>query len=265
MPITLFQKQVLLLLKSHRNPDSYVAGGIAIHRGEDSIRYSHDIDFFQESDEAVASASAADIESLKSNGYSVQALIMQPSFVRVVVTKNGESLRLEWVRDTAFRFFPVVEDQELGFRLHDIDLAINKIIALANRTEVRDVIDVLEIEEKTIGLAAGCWAACGKDPGFTPELLLEMISRHSVVNPQLLDAENLRHKLDPRELKLRVTQMLKKARTVVAKLNPADLGCLYTATSGQVLTDLEHEQPGVETLRHFGSLRGSWPRIVATK
>jgi hypothetical protein len=54
MPISEFQRTVMLLLKPNRNPDSFVAGGVAIHRAEDSKRYSNDIDFFHDVDEAVA-------------------------------------------------------------------------------------------------------------------------------------------------------------------------------------------------------------------
>lgn len=40
-------------------------------------------------------------------------------------------------------------------------------------------------------MAACSWAACGKDPGFSPDLILELIQRHLIVTPELLSAEAL--------------------------------------------------------------------------
>ena len=56
MPITAFQKKVLKLIKANRSPDSYVAGGTAIQRAPDSLRFSDDIDFFHDTDKAVTDA-----------------------------------------------------------------------------------------------------------------------------------------------------------------------------------------------------------------
>ncbi|MBM4250607.1 MAG: hypothetical protein FJ146_01380 [Deltaproteobacteria bacterium] len=98
----------------------------------------------------------------------------QPSFYRATVSKGEDQVKLEWVRDTAFRFFLVVKDDVLRYRLHDVDLAINKCLALANRSEVRDALDCIELDRDALSLAASIVAACGKDPGFTPELMLEL-------------------------------------------------------------------------------------------
>jgi hypothetical protein len=45
---------------------------------------------------------------------------------------------MEWARDSAFRFFPLVENSELGLVLHPFDLAVNKVLALVGRGEARD-------------------------------------------------------------------------------------------------------------------------------
>jgi len=50
-------------------------------------------------------------------------------------------LIVEWARDSAFRFFPLIEHEELGATLHQFDLATNKVLALAGRLEVRDWVD----------------------------------------------------------------------------------------------------------------------------
>ena len=83
---------------------------------------------------------------------------------------------IDWAADSAFRFFPIERDPLLGWRLHLFDAATNKALTLAARTETRDYVDIIEFH-KTFPLATICWAACGKDPGFTPLSLLKMMRR----------------------------------------------------------------------------------------
>jgi hypothetical protein len=263
MPLSLFQKQVFALLKANRNPDSYIAGGTAIHQSEQSLRFSQDIDLFHDSDEAVISSFKKDKKVLTENSYTFKELISEPSFYRALIQKGKDSLKLEWVRDTAFRFFPVIEDSELGFRLHPVDLAVNKCLALANRTEVRDLIDMVELHQTTLSLSACCWAACGKDPGFTPGLILEMLQRHSIVTPELLAAESLTKPIDPILLKKEILHLLNQAKAELKKYNPKELGCIYVDASGAPLK--EPLLMSAKKMRpHFGSVRGSWPRVIDT-
>lgn len=79
---------------------------------------------------------------------------------------------MQWSRDSAFRFFPLVEDSLMGLALHPFDLATNKVLALAGRLEPRDWIDVLHCDEKLQPFGFLVWSACGKDPGFNPRSLL---------------------------------------------------------------------------------------------
>src|SRR5690606_14932829 len=76
------------------------------------------------------------------------------------------------VHDSAYRFFPLVEDDDLGLTLHPFDLATNKVLALVGRVEVRDWVDVLACDTLLQPFGYLAWAACGKDPGFSPQALL---------------------------------------------------------------------------------------------
>ncbi|MDC0358826.1 hypothetical protein OAO01_08425 [Oligoflexia bacterium] len=261
MPVTKFQTKVLTLLRQHRNPNSYVAGGVAIHRRPNSIRYSNDIDYFHDTDEAVTAGTKADLLLLREASYQVTILIDQPSFVRAVITKGEESLKLEWARDTAFRFFPVIEDDDLGYRLHDVDLAVNKCLALANRSEIRDIIDLIQLNGEVLSLTAACWAACGKDPGFTPELLLDYMRRNSIIRSENLLAESLTQEYSPSQLKQIWLQLLDQATTELGLFPVEDLGCIYLNGDGAVV-----HYPDPKKLKdkhqHFGSIGGSWSRPV---
>ncbi len=143
----------------------------------------------------------SDRTTLIDGGYSFDTQISQPSFYRATIGKSGEYLKLEWVRDTAYRYFSVVTEEDLGYRLHDVDLAINICFALANRSVVRDARDIIELDRKVISFPAMISAACGNDRGFTPELMLDMIQRHMTFTPDELAAESLTKKIDPVSLK----------------------------------------------------------------
>lgn len=61
MPLTNIQTEILRLLASQRNPESYVAGATPLNAA--AFRYSEDIDIFHDREERVA-ASALDDERL---------------------------------------------------------------------------------------------------------------------------------------------------------------------------------------------------------
>lgn len=261
MPITEFQKKVMRLLKMHRSPDSYIAGEIAINRAPSSPRMSNDIDFFHDTDEAVSSSATQDIAVLRKNNYAVEIIIQQPSFVRVTINQGDNALKLEWVRDTAFRFFPVEADSDLGFKLHDVDLIVNKVLTLANRAEVRDIIDLIELDKTTLSLHAACSAACGKDPGFTPELLVDQMRRNSIIRPEQLAAEQLVRSITAVELKKLWLTKLDQVIPSLKEFPASDLGCLYISSSGEII-----KNPSISEIKkatkHFGTIKGSWPRVL---
>jgi len=65
-----------------------------------------------------------------------------------------------------------------GFRLHFADLAVNKALAAGNRMVVRDFIDLWMLDRHVIPLWRIICAAPGKDSDFSPQSLLEEISRN---------------------------------------------------------------------------------------
>jgi hypothetical protein len=88
-------------------------------------------------------------------------------------------MRLEWVHDSAFRFFPAQPDEIFGYVLHPVDLSINKASAAADRREPRDVVDLVTIHKTILPLGAAICAAVGRFPGQSPEEMLADITRHS--------------------------------------------------------------------------------------
>ena len=204
MPLTALQRAVIAGLRPQRHPGSHVAGSIPQHASDNSLRESLDIDLFHDALAAVATSSDADCQALEAQGFSIEhGDPWNPTHRRARIThpQFPDSMEIDWVVDSAWRFHPPVADELLGWRLHDLDLACNKALALGGRSESRDLVDIVSWSER-IPLAAICWAACGKDPGFNPLMLLAMMRRFARVDPGQL-ARLRAHQLDPVVLKSR--------------------------------------------------------------
>ncbi len=229
MPLTGFQQTLARLLAVNRTPDSFLAGGAAIHLSPQSKRYSNDLDFFQDSEARVASAFAQDKATLNAAGFEVEVLFSQPGFIRSLVKKAGAVTKVEWAHDTAWRFMPAIKNEDAGYVLHPVDLAINKLLALAGRDEVRDFLDILHVHEQVLPLGALCWAAAGKDPGFTPWSLLELLRRKGRYRPEDFARLHLVEAPDLPAMKSRWLAALDQAEAFIATRPPDEVGCLYYA------------------------------------
>jgi hypothetical protein len=177
VPLSDVQREILRTLAAHRSPESDVAGSTPLHRA--GPRYSGDIDIFHHREEQVASTAAADVAILAGAGFSVQWIRQEPGIHAASVQRDAESTKLEWVRDSDFRFYPALPDELFGYALHPIDIATNKALASAGRRAPRDALDLLYIHDHHLPLGAVIWAAVGKDPGYSPESLIAEIRRNA--------------------------------------------------------------------------------------
>ncbi|PIR23606.1 MAG: hypothetical protein COV44_01870 [Deltaproteobacteria bacterium CG11_big_fil_rev_8_21_14_0_20_45_16] len=263
MPLTEFQSGLAKLLSENRSPDSHLAGGAAIHIEPKSLRYSNDLDYFQDSDARVAEAFALDKKLLEKSGFTLKVEINQAGYIRAIVSKAKESTKLEWAHDTAWRFLPVMKDKRCGYILHPIDLAINKVLTLAGRNEARDFLDALMLHESTLSLGAMCWAAAGKDPGFNPRSLLELLKRRGRFHDEDFARLKLRSKPDLTELKSKWLEALESAEAFIATRPSDEVGCLYYSKSKkQFITPTFDMTRGQDYELHYGCPGGVLPRIV---
>jgi hypothetical protein len=254
MPLSRLQAEILKLLASHRDPESFVAGSTPFNRG--TARYSDDIDIFHDRDERVAAAALSDAQILERAGYEVIWIRKLPSIHTAQVRKGNEVTRLEWVVDSDYRFFPAIKDDAAGFVLHPIDLALNKALAAAGRREVRDIIDLLKMHETILPLGAIVWAAVDKSPGFTPEGLIAEIRRnlhHSADEWKALAASE---PIDPADVTSRLQVALDDARNFVTRMPTDKAGLLFLDNGVVVQPDPDHLER-YET--HSGQRGGHWP------
>ena len=140
MPLTPYQEEVARLLASNRRQDSYLAGGAALHLEPNTTRYSNDLDYFHDAVERVANAFATDQQTLQQAGHTLTIDVQLPGYIRGTVGRGGAHTKVEWAHDSAWRFMPTVPHAVVGFTLHPVDLAINKLLALVGRDEPRDFV-----------------------------------------------------------------------------------------------------------------------------
>jgi hypothetical protein len=71
-----------------------------------------------------------DEAALSAAGYTITWPPTQRTGKHVAtIAKDGGQTLLEWVTDSAFRFFPTQPDELFGYVLHPVDLATNKAAA----------------------------------------------------------------------------------------------------------------------------------------
>ncbi len=259
VPLTDYQAELARLLSGNRSPDSYLAGGAAILLEPNTARYSRDLDYFHDSEARVAEAFAADRQLMERKGYGVDVETQQPGLVRAIARKGSHSTKVEWAHDSAWRFMPAVHDDRVGFLLHPVDLAVNKVLALVGRDEPRDVLDTLHFHRNELVLGALCWAACGKDPGFSPLSILELLRRRGRIREEDLARLDLAGAIDLHVLKREWIEALDSVKPFATSRPPEEIGCLYFSASMQRFIDPR----GVEdAVPHHGRPGGVLPRVV---
>ena len=268
MPLTNFQRNICERLAQSRiaSGESYLAGGATLNELLAAPRISRDVDLFHDTESALDASWQSDRQLLERDGFKVRVIRERSSFVEVEVRSGSEAVLLQWVRDSAYRFFPLVRHPELGFTLHPFDLATNKILALVGRLEVRDWVDTIECGERLQPIGYLAWAACGKDPGFSPLALLEhaaRTARYSSEEVQMLAFAGSAP--DAGDLSRRWRSQLEAARATVAALPATEVGKCVLDRGGKLVREpparLTPAFVHAELQFHAGAIRGALPQI----
>ena len=181
MALTQLQSNILRRLAKNRSETSYLAGGLMLNKNWH--RRSDDIDIFHDTDEAVTGAANADLAVLEAAGYKTHRDFMVYGAVDATVSDGTSSTIIQWFAETKRRFFPLVKDEEWGARLHQADLAVNKILAASGRSKARDIADLVAIGRNYCLLGPLVLAAAGKPPNFSPRRTIDEIRRHTLSIP----------------------------------------------------------------------------------
>jgi hypothetical protein len=269
MALTDVQRRVCRLLAQGRlaSGESDVAGAAALNEALGASRVSRDIDLFHDTDAALAASWEADRATLVANRLVVRVLRTHPTFVEAEVRDGAEIVRIEWARDSAYRFFPLVEHEDFGLTLHPFDLATNKVLALVGRLEVRDWVDVIAADERLQPLGLLAWAATAKDPGFGPGAILEGAARSGRYSAD--DVATLAFDgpaPDAAALSQSWHAMIQAATATIEALPPDEVGTCVLDGTGSLFrggpADVASALASGRLRFHRGRIGGALPRVV---
>lgn len=255
MPLTPLQRRILRLLAGQRDAESYVAGSVGLFRV--GARYSKDIDIFHDRAERVLAAARTDIAVLEREGIAVTWLRQEATICSAMIASGGATTRLDWAADSDYRFFPAVPDADLGFVLHPVDLATNKVSAAVNRREARDTVDLATIHRHILPLGAAIWAHVDKMPGFTPEQVISTLQRTTVYRDDDLAELETDTPISAAALAQTLRDALADAADFVAAMPTEKAGVVFVDRHGRAV------QPDPRRLadytEHRAARRGHWP------
>jgi hypothetical protein len=199
----------------------------------------------------------ADTALLEQNGLRIEWTLRFPTIHTAIIRSGDEGTLLEWVVDSAFRFFPALQDELFGYVLHPADIATNKVLAAAGRREPRDIADLLGIHERYLPLGAVIWAASAKDPGLSPEGIIADIRRNA--RYQQADYDRLQNEapLDAAVMARTLRAALDEADAFVRTMPAGMEGLLFLRGDGQPVQPDPARLEGYTA--HGGQQRGHWP------
>jgi len=268
MAITDFQRELCRLVARNRieQGESYVAGAVALNTLIGAPRRSDDVDVFHDTEAALAFTWDADRALLGQHGYQIEVTRERPTFVEAIVRRGEHHVIVQWVCDSAYRFFPLVEHPDFGLTLHPFDLVTNKVLALVGRVEVRDWIDVIESSDRLQHLGYLAWSACGKDPGYNPAMILGEASRSGRYRVEEVSALAFDGPApDAVRLSERWAVMLAEAEAIVEQLPAAEVGRAVLGSNGELFRGSIEELAGAlargDVQFHAGAIRGVLPHI----
>ena len=189
-----FQTAVLDEFFAHER-GFFLSGGGALVGFHLKHRETTDLDLFTSSGDAFERARLSFPLLAQALSGSLTVLQDAPGFRRVVLERSSEALVVDLVRDVGPQLHQKTEID--GIIVDPVEeIFSNKLTTLVSRQEVRDLIDVLELERSGLRVEAFLAEASAKDGGCTPATLAWLLNQWELP-PQLklpagYDLEQLR-------------------------------------------------------------------------
>lgn len=119
----------------------YLTGGTALHRFYYNLRYSDDLDFFSNNDLVFGENISEILNTCEKNGVEYRRVVQAKDFQRVMM---DDFLQLDFVNDRVHR--EGKSNVINGMRIDNkLNILTNKIVAILNRDEEKDIFDLLAI------------------------------------------------------------------------------------------------------------------------
>lgn len=154
----------------------FLSGGAALVGFYLGHRTTHDLDLFTLENE-IENGFVIVRDAAKTLGASVEAIQTAPDFRRFLVKRGDEAVVVDLIREYVFQI--ETEKREInGIRVDSPEeILANKLCALLSRSEIRDLVDVRELENAGFNLENALSAAQQKDTGLTAAQLAWVLSQ----------------------------------------------------------------------------------------
>lgn len=182
-----------------RESHFYLSGGAALVGFYFGHRETKDLDLFTLENE-IENGFAIARDVAKNLNATIEAIQTAPDFRRFLVKRESEAIVVDLVREYVFQLEN--EKREInGIRIDSPEeILANKLCALLSRSEIRDLIDVRELENAGFRLENVLQIAARKDTGFTPAQLAWVLNQiefgDDVQLPSSISAGKLRDYLE---------------------------------------------------------------------
>lgn len=165
------QEQVGRIVATLPEADGFaLAGGAALVVTRIVDRATRDLDFFGPSADDVDRLVPAVESALVAAGLTVRRERTSHGFARLTVVAGNDATELDLAADARIR---PVHTGTLGPMLSAEELGADKLLALFDRAQARDFVDVAALVDR-FGLERLCELASEKDAGFSRSVLVEM-------------------------------------------------------------------------------------------
>lgn len=182
----------LALALGRELPEFFLTGGAVLSGWILGHRSTEDLDFFTISDEAMRAGDSVMRRVAAELHASIQEISSSPDFRRYLVALEGQSLKVDLVRDRV----PQVTAKVLrdGISMDSVEeIFVNKVCTLVERSEVRDLVDVMHLERLGMRVETALFLAQKKDGGVTPASLAWLL--HSFPIPERIPGNVAREEL----------------------------------------------------------------------
>lgn len=154
----------------------YLTGGAALVGFYLGHRETNDLDLFTLENE-IENGFAIVKDVARTLKASVEAIQTAPDFRRVLITRGDEAILVDLVREYVFQLEPLKREIN-GIRVDSPEeILANKLCALLSRSEIRDLVDVRELEKAGFKIEAALSVAQRKDSGLTAAQLAWVLSQ----------------------------------------------------------------------------------------
>jgi hypothetical protein len=161
----------LLQLLAPIEPPWTLTGGAALASVHTQHRETRDLDLFWREREGLGDLAVQAVERLRAAGYEVQTSRSGPAFVQLRVRDKAEEVLIDLVAEPAPPLTTPGGTDIAGVPIRvdtREEILAEKLCAVLERTEVRDLFDIKVLLEHGASLADGLAAAPRKDGGFSP-------------------------------------------------------------------------------------------------